>query len=194
MSNVNRIFIVSAFILLMFIFVMTCESFEGRFVSNDGNMVVSYRVDEGYKITIKVDTRRKKGAYLKEFKGDVFGIDIDFVDVNDDGLQDIIIKYSDETGYSPAVLINNDNLTFTDALSEIKKRESVYVSTELEIGEGGHIKRRGGYKVRNQAGISELVFYDIFIGRTGYRYAIFRYNTNTKNFLLYKKGEVFEEH
>ena len=179
--------------LLIFVLsVMTCDAFEGRASSKDGNLVVTYKIEEGYKITIRIDTKRKKAAYLESFQEDVSSIKIDFVDVNDDGLHDVVVKYADETGYSPAVLINHDHFSFTDSLSGIK--EPLYINTELEIKEGGRATRRGGYKVKSRDGIPELIFYNVFIGRKGYRYATFRYDKRTTSYVLYQKGELFEEH
>lgn len=170
---------------------MICNAFEGRVSSKDGNLSVIYKVEEGYKITVRIDTKRKKAAYLKSLQADVSNLKIDFVDVNGDGLQDVIVKYADETGYSPAVLINHDDLSFTDALSGIK--EAIYINTELEIEESGRAVRRGGYKVKNRDGIHELIFYNVFIGNKGYRYAVFRYDKRTTSYALFKKGELFEE-
>ncbi len=173
---------------------LTCDAYAGRSTSKDGNLVVTYTVEEGYKITIRIDTKKKKGAYLRVTEGDVFAIKVDFVDVNGDRLEDVIIKYADESGYSPAVLINHDDLSFTDSLSEVKKANALYISAELEIKEGGRATRRGGYKVKNRDGNIELIFYDVFIGGKGYRYAAFRYDKPTKRHVLYQKGELFEEH
>lgn len=181
--------------LLVFVLsVVTCDAFEGRASSKDGDLVVTYKVEEGYKITIRIDTKRKKAAYLKSLKGDVSSIKIDFMDVNGDGLQDVIVKYADETGYSPAVLINHDDLSFTDALSGVTKKELLYINTEPDVIQEGGATPRGGYKVKNRDGIPELIFYNVFIGRKGYRYATFRYDKRTTSYVLYKKGELFEEH
>lgn len=186
-----KVLITITFGLLMVVLpVVTCEAFEGRASSKDGNLVATYKVEEGYKITIRVDTKRKKAAYLKSFQGDVTNIKIDFADVNGDGLQDVIVKYADETGYSPAALINHGDLSFTDALSGI----DLYINTELEIKEGGRATRPGGYKVKNRDGVPELIFYNVFIGRKGYRYATFRYDKRTTSYVLYQKGELVEEH
>ena len=79
--------------LLIFVLsVMTCDAFEGRASSKDGNLVVTYKIEEGYKITIRIDTKRKKAAYLESFQEDVSSIKIDFVDVNDDGLHDVVVN------------------------------------------------------------------------------------------------------
>lgn len=197
MRRRNRVILKTSIICGLMLFVssvMTCDAFEGRVSSKDGNLVVIYKVEEGYKISIRIDTKRKKFAYIKSLESDIFSIEVDFVDVNGDGLQDVIVKYSDETGYSPAVLINHDNLSFTDSLRDVKQTNALYINTELEIKEGGRAVRRGGYKVNNRNGILELTFYDVFIGNKGYRYAAFRYDKRTTSYVLYKKGEVFEEH
>ena len=184
------------FALLIFaLSVMTCAAFEGRAASKDGNLVVTYKVEEEYKITVRIDTKRKKGAYLKTSEGDVVKIQPDFVDVNGDGLQDVIIKYADETGYSPVVLINHGDISFKDALRGIKKNEPLYINTELEIKEGGPVKRGRDYELKDLTGdVPKLIFYRAFMGGKGYRYVAFRYDKRTTSYVLYKKGELFEEH
>jgi hypothetical protein len=174
--------------------VMNCQAFEGHAKSTDGKLAVTYRVQEGYKITIRIDTKSKKGAYLENPKGDVSAIKVDFIDVNRDGLQDVIIKFADETGYSPSVLVNHGDLSFTDALTDIKKKEPLYINTEPEVILGGGDTPRSGYKVKNRGDVPELICYNVFIGDKGYRYAAFRYDKQTASYVLYKKGELFEEH
>lgn len=195
MRTRSRMLTISIFgLLILVLSVVNCDAFEGHARSKDDNLVVTYKVEEGYKITIRIDTKRKKAAHLKSFQADVFGIEIDFVDVNGDGLQDVIVKYGDETGYSPAVFINHDDLSFKDALSDIKKKGPLYINEEPDVIQEGGATPRGGYKVKNRDGIPELTFYNVFIGSKGYRYAAFRYDKQTTSYVLYKKGELFEEH
>jgi len=184
----NRIFIISTFkLLIICLTVIICEALDGRIVSNDGNLVVTYKVEDGYKITIRIDTKIKKKAYLKSFCSDVLNIKIEFIDVNGDSLNDVIIKYADEMGYTPAVLVNNANLYFIDALSDF----DLYINTEIDIEKNGHAKRRGDYKIKTHNGIPELTFYDVLIGNKGYRYVTFRYDkTNYEVHSFQKRGNV----
>ncbi len=162
--------------------------------SKDGSVVVTYKVEEGYKISIRIDTTARKAAYSESLQADVTRIGVDFIDVNHDGFQDVLIKYADETGYSPVILINRNNRSFVSALP--KTNEARYVNTELEITKAGKAARRKDYELRDVTadGVPELIFYKMFLGKKGYSYVAFRYDSRTVSYLLHKKGEVFAEH
>lgn len=180
---------IALFSLLAFPFAAASEQ---RVVSKDGSISVAYRVSEGYKIAITIDTNKKKRAYFLSEEADVEDIEVIFNDLNMDGAQDLIIKFADETGYSPLILINNNYLSFVDALRDLK--ELVYVSTELDIDDEGKVAQRHDYELKdiNGDGVSELVFYDVFLGKNGYRYVAFRFDAKEAKYLIYKKGDFFE--
>ncbi len=169
------------------------HAFEGRAASKDGTVVVTYKVEEGYKISIRIDTKAKKMAYSESLKADVTSIKVDFLDVNNDGFQDVLIKYADETGYSPAILVNRNDQSFLRALP--KTNEALYVNTELEITKEGKATRPKDYELRNVTGdrISELIFYKAFLDKKGYRHVVFRYDRRTASYVLHEKGALFVE-
>ena len=101
--------------LLTSLFSVPCGAFEGRATSKDGNLVVTYHVTDGYKISVRIDTKKKQVAYSASIEADVYSIKVDFVDLNIDGFEDVIVKYADETGYSPAILINQKDSSFVNA-------------------------------------------------------------------------------
>jgi hypothetical protein len=180
-------------LLLTALFSVPCGAFEGRTANKDGNLVVTYHVADGYKISIKIDTNKKRAAYSASLEADVYSIKVDFVDLNNDGFEDVIIKYADETGYSPAILINQKNSSFVNALRNLE--ELLYVNTELKIGEDGKAVRGAEYRLKDMTGdgVPELTFYDVFIGKKSYRSAGFRFDAKTTSYLLYQKGVLFEE-
>lgn len=173
------------------VFPLTASS-EQRVISKDGSISVTYRVSESYKIAIVIDTKNKKRAYFLSEEADAEDIEVVFNDLNLDGAQDLIIKFADETGYSPLILINDNYLSFVNALRDIK--ELVYVSTELDIDDEGKVAQRRDYELKdiNGDGVSELVFYNVFLGENGYRYVAFRFDAKDAKYLIYGKGDIVE--
>jgi hypothetical protein len=169
-----------------------CAAYEGHAKSKSGNLSVTYKVDDGYKISVRIDTNTKKAAYSASLKTDVLAIKVDFVDVNKDGLEDVIIKYADETGYSPAVLINRDNSSFVNAVRNLK--EPLYVNTELDFDDHRAVRRRE-YRLRGTPdnNVPELIFYNVYMGSKGYRYVTLRYEQGTASYSVRQKGEVFDD-
>jgi len=173
---------------------MPCyAAFDGRVTSKDGNLLVTYHVAEGYKISIRIDTKKRRAAYSESLQADVFSIKIDFFDVNRDGFEDVIIKYADETGYSPAILINQGDLSFVNALRNSK--ELLYVNTELNVKEDGKAARGVEYQLKDVTGdgVPELIFYNAFVGKNGYRSVVLRFESKTTSYLLHRKGDLFEQ-
>lgn len=174
---------------------ITCCAFEGHSTSKDGSLNVIYKVDDGYKISIRIDTKKKNAAYQSSEKSDVSSIDVFFVDANKDGYLDVLIQHADETGYVPVLLINHDNNFFTNALKEAEKqfKTALYVNTEVDLIEDGMQQYPGGYQLKDMgnSGIPELFFYNAFIDGKGYRFVAFRFDKKTMNYHLYKKGQLF---
>ena len=185
------------FLLMLGLATIPCYAFEGHATSKDGNLKVNYKVVDGYRVTITINTKIKKLAYQKSFKTDVGAIDIFFIDVNKDGYQDVMIQYADETGYTPEVLLNHDNLSFTNALMEVKKKfaTAIYVNTEVDLIEEGVQPSGVSYQLKDMSGdgVPELIFYNTFIEYKGYRYVAFQLDRKKMNYRLYKKGKVFVE-
>ena len=178
---------------LYFLLAAQCGAFEGRAASRNGNIVVTYKVVDGYKISIKIDTKMRKIAYSESLEADVYDIKVDFVDFNNDRYEDVLIKYADETGYSPVVLVNQKNATFINAMRNLK--EQIYVNTELSIEEDGDAVRRKDYRLKDMTGdgIPELVFYEAFIGKYGYHSISLRFDSKTTSYLLHQKGKQLKE-
>lgn len=179
--------------LLASLFSIPCDAFDGRATSKDGNLVVTYHVADGYKISIRIDTKKRQAAYSASIEADVNSIKVDFVDLNKDRFEDVIIKYADETGYSPTILINQKDSSFVNALQDLG--ELLYVNTELKVGDDGKAVRGPEYRLKDMTGdrVPELTFYDVFIGKNGYRSASFRFDAKTTRYLLFQKGALFEE-
>lgn len=167
-------------------------AFQGRAASRGGGIVVTYDVVDGYKVSLTIDTEKKKKAYVAQDETDVNDIEVDFIDVNGDGLQDVIVKYADETGYSPLILINTENSSFIDALSDLE--DSIYVNTELDIRDDGKAVRRRDYLLKDITGdgIQEIVFYKTIIAEKGYLYVRLCLDKKTKKYSICKKGKPFE--
>jgi hypothetical protein len=168
------------------------QTFEGRAASDDGGVAVTYKVADGYKVSVTVDTRKKKGAYRYTSQSDVTGIEVKFVDLNRDSRVDVVVKHQDESGYSPRVLINRDDLSFVDAL-DIGKL--FYVETEPEITGAGKAIPRGGFELKDVTGggAPELIFHDVVIGNRRYRDATFRYDRRKTRYALHAKGASLGE-
>ncbi len=175
----------------------SCYGFEGQETSKDHNLTVIYKVEDGYKVSVTIDTKKKKSVYKSFEKSDVSNIHVVFVDANQDGYLDVIIQHADETGYVPVMLINHGNLSFTDALMDAKKQFStaIYVDTEVELLEESGRRSGGSYELKdmNGDGAPELVFYNTFIDGKGYRYVAFQFDRKTKSYHLFKKGKFFAE-
>lgn len=184
-------------LLLLGLTSIPCYAFEGHAVSKDGNLRVSYRVDDGYKVSVWIDTKTKKAAYQNSVKADVSNIDVVFVDANKDGYLDVIIQHGDETGYVPVILINHSNKFFTNALEEAEKQftAAFYVNTEVDLIEVGKQPSGASYQLKdmNGDGVLEFVFYNAFVNGKGYRYVAFQLDKNKLSYHLYKKGQVFLE-
>ncbi len=159
------------------------QTFDGRAASADRSVVVSYSVKDGFKISITIDTPKKKAAFQESTTTDVTGIAVDFVDLNGDSLQDVIIKYKDESSYQPEVLINRDGVSFVRALTT-----SFVVWTEPEPGQEDVPKGRYRLKKVKGRAIPDLVFPDVVIGRDRYRDATFRFDPSTSKYALLRTG------
>jgi hypothetical protein len=163
------------------------QSFEGRETSKDGAVVVSYKVVDGYKITLSIDTPRKKGAYRRSWKGDVVLIRAEFPDLNGDSRPDVILEFADEDGYSPTVLINRDDLSFVDAL---RLKQPFVVETQPDIVNGKAIPRgKLELKPTGAGRPPDLVFHDVAIGDERYRSATFRLDPAKLTYRLVAKGK-----
>lgn len=174
---------------------ISCHAFEGHATSKDGRVNVTYKVEDGFKVSVRIDTAIKKPAYQSFENSDVSSIGVSFADVNRDGYIDVLIQHADETGYVPVVLVNQSNRSFTDALMDAKKqfRTAFYVNTEVDLIEEGRRPSGMTYELKDLDGdgMPELVFYNAFIDNKGYRYVAFQLDKGATNYHLYKRGKMF---
>ncbi len=160
------------------------QTFDGRAVSRNGNLVVSYSVKDGYKVSVTVDTRKKKGAFRESTTTDVSGMAVEFADLDGDGLEDVIVKYEDESSYQPMVLIQRAGPSFVKALTT-----SFVVWTESDPGEEDVPRPRWRLRKVKGRNVPDLVFPDVVLGRDRYRDATFRFDPATGRYALHRTGE-----
>jgi hypothetical protein len=158
--------------------------FAGRAVSRDGSVTVSWRVEDGYRISLAVDTKARKGAYHDAFEADVYELSADFADVNRDGRMDVLVKLEDEGGFSPRVLVGRGDGSFETALEA-----APYVMVEFDVTGDSHLARRGGYALKATGGVPELVFTNALIDRELFRDATYRWDRAKGRFVLHRRGE-----
>jgi hypothetical protein len=155
-------------------------AFEGRAAS--GGVVVSWRVEDGYRIHLVVDTKARKRAYEERSEVDVSVISADFVDVNADGRMDVLVKLADEEGYSPEVLVAREDGSFERALDH-----PPFVAENLS-SKDGRPEEPPRYRVRSAGGTAELVFPNAVFGGERFRDATYRWDRVKRRFVLAGKG------
>ncbi len=164
---------------------------EGRVVSADGRITLEYRIEDGYKIHIAINTAGKRNAYVASLRADVYQIEADFLDLNDDGRIDVIVKYSDEAGYSPRFLLNHEDASFFDVTPDTKGLEFRFDIYHRDIKDGGIPSPKPEYYLADVSGdaIPELVFKSLWLGRKGYRDVVLQLDALKKRYIVIRKGE-----
>ncbi len=163
------------------------QTFRGRATSRDGSVVVSWSVQDGYKIDVAIDTPKKKGAYRVHREGDVSNMHADFLDANGDGRPDVLLKYEDESGYSPDVLINRNDESFVDAL---QLKEGFLVEEEQPTSPQKAYPLARWRLVAGPGRPTELVFDHVVIGDTRYGSATFQLDPRALRYRLVAKGKA----
>jgi hypothetical protein len=130
------------------------------FESKDKSITLSYVREEKIKVIVTIHNKKAYSLELMEDYGDP---EVDFVDINADKVQDIILKLQDESGFEPIILLSNSKSnTYTRALSQ-KMLKVDY--TNLETDTPG--KLYDAYKIVPEVnGTKSLVFHHLYIGET----------------------------
>lgn len=175
---------------VLLITLIPAYSYSRQAVSPDGNIKISYSIVDGYKISISIQTKASKKAFSLNVKTDVMGLDFDFLDLNRDGYMDIMIKYQDEGGFSPSILINRKNISFSSVFSQ-----PIYVSTEAIITEQGKAIKPTEYKINypGNGGLPDIVFYNVYYENIEYKSLTFRFNKKKGAYMLSRKGKSLGE-
>jgi hypothetical protein len=162
------------------------QTFRATTTSKDGSVVVSWSVKDGQGLDVAIDTPKRKGAYRLHRDVGVAKLHVEFLDANGDGRPDVMVRYEDERGYSPDVLINRDDLSFVQAL---RMKEGFRVEAEPATAAGSAYERARWRLVWTPGRPTELVFYDVVIGKRRYRDATFRLDPRTLSYRLFRKGK-----
>ena len=134
------------------------NSFE--FVSANKKIKVIYT--RTTKILIEVYTKNNL-VFTMSFNEDYGDPRVDFVDINNDDLPDIIIKLEDESGFEPVFLLSKPE---SDKFIRALPKKSLKVDyTNLETNIPGKLYE--AYTIENDKhDVKTLVFHHLYIGRT----------------------------
>ncbi len=161
------------------------ETFRASTTSRDGSVVVSWSVKDGHELEVSIDPPKKKGAYRERREVGVGHLHADFLDANGDGRPDVILRYEDQRGYSPDVLVNRDDLSFVHAL---QVKEGLLVEAEPATVPPKAFELGRWRLVSGPGRPTELVFENVVVGKRRYRDATFRLDARTLKYQLVAKG------
>jgi len=152
------------------------ENFE--FKSADQTIKLVYT--RAANISIEVYAKGKP-AYKTSFSEDNGPPEVEFVELNNDGIPDIIIRLEDESGFQPLILLSElGSQKYIKALAD-KTLQVDY--TNLETDTPG--KLHTAYKiVLNKTGEKTLVFHHLYIGRTLKHQVVLQLNDNKTDYII----------
>lgn len=162
-------------------------AFDGNAASRSGDLVVFYRVEEGFRVSLRVEWSGAV-AYTRASKTDVTRIGVEFVDLDADGREDVIVTYVDEGGYSIVPLVRRGTGKVVDALRGIGR--SVHTYTDIDADEKG-VRRAGGHSLVPFKGerAPRLVVRNVSIGGQRYQDAVFRLDVKSGEYSITSKGK-----
>lgn len=149
--------------IILFCFVFLARSlFAFEVKCTHGNLELNFNVTDAYEVSLEgfIDNNQ---IHTSSYTLDLSNITCKFIDLNGDKYLDIIVRFEDEEGYEPIVLINQENHKLYDATKNIK---SFYVSDIFDDDGSGTFRRLGKYEVDNKK--KTISFYYAFVGQTKY--------------------------
>jgi hypothetical protein len=127
-------------------------------------------------------------AYTRASKTEVSRIGVEFVDLDADGRDDVIVTYVDEGGYSLVPLIRSGTSRILDAFRGIGR--SVHTYTDIDADSKG-VHREGGHSLvrfeRERA--PRLVVRNVSIGGERYKDAAFRLDVKSGKYSIASRGK-----
>lgn len=200
MIIINLVIKKAMFLLIMLFISNLSETFASvyTFSNKDKAMTLTYSVDfSDNKMSINVSTLKSKHAYSFSGTADYQGKPkVDFIDLNGDGFEDIILKLSDEEGYFPFILLNEKNEKFTLGM---KYQCCIYYDPTRDYfmeGLENNEKPEQEYFLKdiNSGKEKELIFKYMGLKHEIYKNVIFRLSKDKKEYFLYSKTKYEEQH
>lgn len=165
--------------------------FAGKSVNRSGDLVVHHRVEDGFRVSLRVEWNGTV-AYTRASKTDVTRIGVEFVDLDADGRDDVIVTYVDEGGYTLIPLIRRETAKLVDAFRGIGR--SVHTYTDVDADERG-VRRAGGHSLVpfNGERAPRLVVKNVAIGGQQYQDAVFRLDIRAGEYFIASKGKPLSD-
>lgn len=107
-------------------FVCLAYGEEDRYLFESKFLTLSYSVSNEIDITIEVYHDSEGVFYTKKFTADYGQPTVEFMDINGDNYEDILLKLNSEGEYDLIILMNKENKSFIEALPQDKKTRYVF--------------------------------------------------------------------
>lgn len=163
---------------------------EYEYRNSKGSVVIRYKNESGYKIVISITSDKNRVLYSTNFTEDLDGVPgVDFRSINDDGIDDVMIKLRSEGQYRLLILLSKKNGTYVEALPPrppLYFDETRYTFSQQGVPDG---QKKPEYRIMSIDGNGgkEIVFDYLTLDRMKYKNVVLRLDRNRTGLVIARK-------
>lgn len=180
------------FLLLFFLTNFAIFGDVFTFSNKTKDIVLNYNIDfKKNKLLVSIATKKNKHAFTFNIEAAYDGEpEVNFVDLNNDGYEDVILKMYQDECYYPLILFNNSNKSFNVAF---KYECCLCVDSNFQNANLKKAEKHEEYYLKAADGNNnekELIFLNLDIKEVQYINVIFHLTKDNKHYYILRKTLV----